>query len=406
MFSLYRRLPIALVFALLITPRLNAELILSLDARQPGSNTSTQWEDLSGKNSPLEAAFDAGLGSSSNPVYNPSGGPQNGGPETFYGPVFEFGGGGQVHWFETQGADHEKFNFSAPQCVGTPASCTADPNGAMTVVAYFANETFGDNTPFYSKGEGTSSHHEITVLRNGINDQAVMDIGYNNNPGDRAMAQALATDDPIKMDLWVFHFDGSGWGGNFEIYHDGSTSNIASGLSGQDQMSQGAYDASLNLNPLHIGSRIGLPSIDKQFFGDIQFIEVYSGSTIDNELGTGLSPSAYSQLRFNNLASIITGSAGCTPSVSGDYNCSTAVEGTDFLLWQQTLGDSVPSGTDADGSGNGTVGPEDLVIWDGAYGNTTLAVSGTAVPEPASVVMVLVGLLAIPLRNEHRSHRF
>jgi len=360
---------------------LQADLLLSLDARQPGPNPSTEWADLSGMNQPFVGGFDSTLhpGGTNLPIHN-----LNGGPGGVYGPVYEFGGGGSVHWFESQGADQAKFNFPVPQCSGNP--CTVDPNGAMTVVAYFANETFADNTPFYSKGEGTSPHQEITVFRNGFNDEAIMDVGFGNQPGHRAISQALATDDPIKMDLWVFHFDGTGSGHNFEIYYDGSTTNIGSGLSGNDFMSQGSYNG--NSNSLHIGSRIGLPSIDKQFFGDIQFVEVYSGTSIDNHNVSGMTPAQYSAYRFANLGQIVSN----VDNVPGDFNGDGVINAADYSTWRDNLG--APEDGRLNGNGNGgLVDSTDYDLWKTNFqlGVGTSSSGSAAVPEPSALILLALG---------------
>ena len=290
-----RMLTVAIVFlltGLFTVPHAQAALLLSLDARQPGSDPNNQWLDLSGNNAPLLPVAD--------PVINPGGGlpvyNSNGGGGT-YGPVYEFGRSGLVHWFETQGGDHAKFNFPAATN-GQPAN----PAGEVTVVAYFDNTGFTDNGPFWSKGSPTSQYQSARVFHGGLSNTAELGVGFTNQSGDRAMSQATAPDDPIKLDLWVLHFDGSGFGGNFETYYDGGTTNLAGPLAGNAAMN-GTYDG--NTDPLHIGSTLGLANNNDRFFGDLQFIEVYSGSTIDNNLVSGMSPQDYSAHRFNNLASIV-----------------------------------------------------------------------------------------------------
>jgi len=84
---------------------------------------------------------------------------------------------------------------------------------------------------------------------------------------------------------------------------------------------------------------------------------------------------------------IIAGDAG--PAKPGDYNGNGAVDGEDFLVWQQQFGSTVAAGTGADGTGDTLVDGADLTFWSGVFGTATGA--GTAVPEPGSMLMVVLG---------------
>lgn len=96
---------------------------------------------------------------------------------------------------------------------------------------------------------------------------------------------------------------------------------------------------------------------------------------------------------------ILAGDAG--PVVANaDYDDDGDIDGADFLAWQQTLGDSVTSGTGADGSNNGVVDGADLDLWETQFGGGAAIAAGqasaAAVPEPGSVLMAaLSGLLLV-----------
>ena len=79
-----------------------------------------------------------------------------------------------------------------------------------------------------------------------------------------------------------------------------------------------------------------------------------------------------------------------TPPLVGDFDGSGKVDGSDFLLWQRTLGTNTPA---VDASGNGVVDLDDLTALRGHFGEPLATPSAAAVPEPA--VTSLAGLAAV-----------
>jgi hypothetical protein len=98
------------------------------------------------------------------------------------------------------------------------------------------------------------------------------------------------------------------------------------------------------------------------------------------------------------------------PSLPGDYNRNGVVDTADFVLWRKTIGQSVASGSGADGSGNGSIGQEDFAYWRARFGNSAAAGGGAsadgwtgAVPEPGSVALVAVACaVALCARRQRR----
>jgi hypothetical protein len=88
--------------------------------------------------------------------------------------------------------------------------------------------------------------------------------------------------------------------------------------------------------------------------------------------------------------------------VEGDYNDDGIVDGADYVIWRRHRGSEVEVEVDADHSGR--VDDGDLVVWRMHYGGIQAGIglaSGSAVPEPASAALLLVGA-GVALRRRSR----
>ena len=83
------------------------------------------------------------------------------------------------------------------------------------------------------------------------------------------------------------------------------------------------------------------------------------------------------------------------PGLTGDYNGNHVVDAADYTIWRDNLGHSVPNGTGADGNNNGTIDGGDYDFWKAHFGNPagagSAASEGAAVPEPGTVLLLIVG---------------
>jgi hypothetical protein len=82
---------------------------------------------------------------------------------------------------------------------------------------------------------------------------------------------------------------------------------------------------------------------------------------------------------------------------TGDYNGNHVVDAADYILWRNSFGQSVTPRTGADGDGDGVIGPAEYTFWAGHFGNTfasTGSGASAAVPEPTSITLAVIGLLA------------
>ena len=110
------------------------------------------------------------------------------------------------------------------------------------------------------------------------------------------------------------------------------------------------------------------------------------------EIGQDLdSDNANSMLRIaeNKRASLIT-------VVPGDFNGDGTVDGDDLSQWEEDFGINADSDADDDGDSDGN----DFLIWQQNVNLPGgLAAASTAVPEPASVLLLCVGFLSFSARS-------
>lgn len=82
-------------------------------------------------------------------------------------------------------------------------------------------------------------------------------------------------------------------------------------------------------------------------------------------------------------------------ALTADYNHNGVVDMADYVLWRDTLNQTVTAGTGADGNGDGVVNQADYTLWRANFGNSAASGSGSgslstsAVPEPFSAVLMV-----------------
>jgi GH35 family endo-1,4-beta-xylanase len=81
---------------------------------------------------------------------------------------------------------------------------------------------------------------------------------------------------------------------------------------------------------------------------------------------------------------------------AGDYNGDAIVDAADYTIWRDTIGST--SDLRADGNGDGMIDAGDYSVWQSNFGATYPAAgagASAAVPEPATAVLGLLGLISI-----------
>lgn len=87
------------------------------------------------------------------------------------------------------------------------------------------------------------------------------------------------------------------------------------------------------------------------------------------------------------------------PGLPGDFDSDLDVEGADFLAWQRGVSTSANAQiSDGDANFDEIVDGEDLEIWELGFG-TVLSPSVTAVPEPTSMLQMVLVAIIIGMRR-------
>jgi len=162
-----------------------------------------------------------------------------------------------------------------------------------------------------------------------------------------------------------------------------------------------------NLTDLHDGHLAPFEEVQLTFGGaDKTFLEIISdelGSSpgrTDLRFGVGPDNEIYVLNKRDGVVRRIVSVSGI---LDGDANRDGTVDGTDFLTWQRNAGSS-GDWSDGDFDGNGIVNSADLTLLEAEYGNSSPLISALAVPEPASILACLTGLVMVSLSRRFTKH--
>jgi hypothetical protein len=131
--------------------------------------------------------------------------------------------------------------------------------------------------------------------------------------------------------------------------------------------------------------------------GGQQFTILTAGSIVNNGfMLTGPAASSFSLLVSSNSVILQAISVG----VPGDYNQDGIVDAADFTVWRDTRGST--TNLIADGNGNNAIDAGDYTVWQQNFGQADAknsVDSAELVPEPASAIGLIIGLLIVRFRR-------
>ena len=118
---------------------------------------------------------------------------------------------------------------------------------------------------------------------------------------------------------------------------------------------------------------------------------VFTTTLITNDAGAGF----YFDLAFGN-STLDSG------SIAGDYDRDGDVDAADYSVWKSSYGSML--NLNADGNKNGTVDAADYTVWRNNSG-TNIGMGEAPIPEPATLVILVIGLITVGLSQPSRGRQ-
>ena len=139
--------------------------------------------------------------------------------------------------------------------------------------------------------------------------------------------------------------------------------------------------------------------------GPIDTIEIalFGNGSGNGLTGASMRRTGEREFYFNNLR-IESTTAGLLP---GDYNRNGIVDAADYVVWRDTLGQSVPNGSGADGDGSSKIDGPDYGVWRAHFGTSGSgsASAVNAAPEPSSLVEICLAFLPLEFLRRRSSEK-
>ena len=130
-------------------------------------------------------------------------------------------------------------------------------------------------------------------------------------------------------------------------------------------------------------------NMDQRYVLLAQDIAPGQGIAISAPADANLAPPGYYMLFVVSAEGVpsVSTMVQMLPAIPGDFNGDRVVDGADFLKWQQGLG-TIYDATD-------------LAAWEAGYGAVSpIATSSTAVPEPSTWIVLLIGMMGVLFRRD------
>ena len=94
---------------------------------------------------------------------------------------------------------------------------------------------------------------------------------------------------------------------------------------------------------------------------------------------------------------VLLGLSSMVVGFDGDYNDDSKVDAADYVVWRENVGTTNLLPHDPHG---GTIGPDQYDTWRSNFGKmvgNSAALAAVSVPEPGSVLLVILSMIALYL---------
>jgi T5SS/PEP-CTERM-associated repeat protein len=128
--------------------------------------------------------------------------------------------------------------------------------------------------------------------------------------------------------------------------------------------------------------------------------DILDWGTLSGTFSTIQLPMLAAGLVWDTSRLYTTGVLRVIGNLPGDYNRNSVVDAADYIVWRNSLSQS-GSGLAADGNGNNQIDTGDYDVWRTHFGQIVGSGAGSdnftnsAVPEPASIVLLLLGFAGL-----------
>ncbi len=247
--------------------------------------------------------------------------------------------------------------------------------------------------PLLTKGANGSMSFTGGVLHADVVDFDLVNNGGTIAPGASPGLTYVTGDLVLNSGVLEIEIGGTGGGEFDQVFVDGVTT-----LGGT---------LSVKLIDLTGGESLFVPQLGDQFaflasaLGSDGMFDEYDYPELPAGLAWALSP--------GNMATFLTVVEAA--DLLGDYNDDGVVDAADYTVWRDTLGstsDLRANGDDA-GTSAGVIDEADYAVWKANFGTTAGAGStpslSAAVPEPASLVLLIGSLALLMVARPLQSHR-
>ncbi len=226
-----------------------------------------------------------------------------------------------------------------------------------------------------------------------IYDTAAPDLDFESGPPDPTFGRYANTASPPAMTF--FHYKA----GTYEVtLNNAADFGMFSGIEITNTSIKG-IDINLNAPTLfpHLGGGIVGFHAD---FAAVSSPPIFTSDALPTNTAIGPGSFVDSNITLLPPVGVVTGSGltsfsiTAVPQHSGDYN-NGIVDAADYTVWRDHLGQSF-SLPNRDPNATGPVAASDYTFWVAHFGQTgagAASVAQTAVPEPASLCMLLAGIL-------------